>query len=331
MTKNEVVVKNELIPVESINVPDLFTNRKMVDSLLNAIDKKAKEHKPDLSTDASRKRIASNAAKVSRSKTFLDGLGKDFVAARKAEIKETDNLRKLIRDTLDSLRDEVRRPLTEYEKAEKKRIAEEKALAEFLADWDDAIAENDLFDRQREIERREAELRRQEEERKAKEETERKERERKEREERLKKEAAEKAKKEAEEAARHERERIEQEKREAEERATQAERERLAAIEKAKREAEEAEQRRIEAAKQAELDRKEAERRAVERSENERLAKEKAEREKAERLAQRKAHRRKINNAALTCFEQNGIDSETAKVVITMIADGRIDYIVIQY
>lgn len=196
--ENEVVVKNDLmIPTERINVPDLFSNKKMVESLISAIGGKAREHTPDLSTDASRKAIASNAYRVAQSKTFLDGLGKDFVAARKAEIKNTDSLRKMIRDGLDALRDEVRKPLTDYENAEKERIEREKEFAAFLNDWDDAIAEDDLFNRQREIERKEAELLKQEEERKAQEEVDRIAKEQKEREERIAKEAAEEAEKRA--------------------------------------------------------------------------------------------------------------------------------------
>jgi colicin import membrane protein len=317
---NEVSVSQELIPVNSINVPELFTNRQLVEALLAKIDQKAREHEPDLSTQASRKRIASNAYLVSQSKTFLDGLGKDFVAERKAELKETDSLRKLIRDTLDALRDEVRKPLTDFEEAEAARLEAERAEAVYLQDWEDALAEDDLFNRRREIERKEAEIARQEAERKAKEEAERIERERKEREARIAKEAAERAEKEAAE------------------RIAKAESDRLEAIEKAKRDAELAEQRRIEAEKQAERDRRQAikdsedkARREAEQKERERLAAEAAEKAEAERKARNKAHRKAVNDAALVCFENQGIDTETAKEVIRLIASGLIDYITVNY
>jgi colicin import membrane protein len=336
--ENEVIVKHELIPVEIINVSQLFTKKQIADGLLEAISKKAREHQPDLTNATTRKEIASNAYKVSQSKTFLDGLGKDFVAERKAELKVSDALRKQIRDTLDALRDEVRQPLTDWEQADADRRAKEKAEAEYLADWEDAIAEDDLFNRQREIERKEAEIARQEAERKAREDAERLERERKEREARIAREAAELAKKQAEEAAKKEQERIEREKREAEERAAKAEQDRLAAIEKANRDAELAEQRRIEAEKQAERNRlqaiKDAEdkaRREAEQKERDRLAKEAAEKAETERKARNKAHRKAINNAAIACFENNDIDTDIAKEVIRLIASGMIDYITINY
>jgi colicin import membrane protein len=336
--ENEVTVSHELIPVERINVPQLFTQKQIADGLLEAISKKAREHQPDLTNATTRKEIASNAYKVSQSKTFLDGLGKDFVAERKAELKVSDDIRKKIRDSLDALRDEVRKPLDDWQKAEDDRIAKEKAEAEYLSDWDEAIAEDDLFNRRREIERKEAEIARQEAERKAREDDERLERERKEREARIAREAAELAKKQAEEAAKKEQERIEREKREAEERAAKAEQDRLAAIEKANRDAELAEQRRIEAEKQAERNRlqaiKDAEdkaRREAEQKERDRLAKEAAEKAETERKARNKAHRKAINNAALACFENNDIDTDTAKEVIRLIANGMIDYITINY
>jgi colicin import membrane protein len=336
--ENEVIVKHELIPVEIINVSQLFTKKQIADGLLEAISKKAREHQPDLTNATTRKEIASNAYKVSQSKTFLDGLGKDFVAERKAELKVSDDIRKKIRDSLDALRDEVRKPLDDWQKAEDDRIAKEKAEAEYLSDWDEAIAEDDLFNRKREIERKEAEIARQEAERKAREDAERLERELKEREARIAREAAELAKKQAEEAAKKEQERIEREKREAEERAAKAEQDRLAAIEKANRDAELAEQRRIEAEKQAERNRlqaiKDAEdkaRREAEQKERDRLAKEAAEKAETERKARNKAHRKAINNAALACFENNDIDTDTAKEVIRLIANGMIDYITINY
>lgn len=329
--ENEIAVSQELIPVEKINVPQLFTSRQMVEQLLAAIEAKAKEHVPDLETASGRKEIASNAYKVAQSKTFLDNIGKDFVAVRKAEIKVSDDLRKLIRDTLDNLKDEVRKPLTDYEEAEKARAEKEEAERKFYSDWDEALAEDELFNRKRDVERREAELARIEAERKAKEESERAERERIEREKRIAQEAAERAKREAEEAAerkrieaeqalKREREEAARKEREANEAAERAERERIAAIERAKIE--------------KEMAVREAERKAREqadRKERERIAKEKAEQAEKERIARNKAHQKQINNAALVCFEQNGIDAETAKAVIKLIASGKIDYITINY
>ena len=76
---------------------------------------------PDLETDKGRKAIASVAARVAKSKTYLDGLGKEYVTELKRASKEVDAVRRDMRTRLDALRDNVRKPLTDWE-VEQKRI-----------------------------------------------------------------------------------------------------------------------------------------------------------------------------------------------------------------
>lgn len=76
---------------------------------------------PDISTDKGRKRIASLAAKVSRSKTAVEKPGRDYLKRLKEQPKVVEaELRRFVTEC-DRLRDEVRRPLTEWENAEKLR------------------------------------------------------------------------------------------------------------------------------------------------------------------------------------------------------------------
>lgn len=77
---------------------------------------------PDVSTKKGRDAIASIAYSVARSKTALDGLGKELVADLKEVPKRIDAERKRMRDTLDSWQEEVRRPLTEWQAAEDARV-----------------------------------------------------------------------------------------------------------------------------------------------------------------------------------------------------------------
>jgi hypothetical protein len=80
---------------------------------------------PDLTTAAGRKRIASLAATVARSKTALDGKGRDYLRELKAKPKVIEaELRKFGED-MDALRDEVRKPLNDWEA---KKEAEEAAV-----------------------------------------------------------------------------------------------------------------------------------------------------------------------------------------------------------
>src|SRR3546814_249076 len=146
---------SNLLPIDQINAVDVFTSGGL-DSLLGRIRAEVSNVIADVSTDAGRKFVASQAYKVARSKTAIDDAGKELVAGWKKQSAVVDAERKRARDTLDALRDEVRKPLTEWEESEK---AKEAALlaevqAKRLAEEAARIAE---------LERREAELREREE------------------------------------------------------------------------------------------------------------------------------------------------------------------------
>jgi len=112
----------ELITLEDINAPVLFGSDDEVTKVIESLQLSARSIVPSIETAKGRKETASIAAKVAKSKTYLDGLGKDLVADIKLQAKEIDGRRKTIRDTLDELKEEVRKPLTEYENREKERI-----------------------------------------------------------------------------------------------------------------------------------------------------------------------------------------------------------------
>lgn len=109
----------ELVPNE-LNGADLF-KKNQLDSVLEQIRTNALSVVPNIKTAKGRKEIASLAAKVARSKTLIDGLGKTLVADAKKSIKQVDNQRKHARETLDALKKEVRKPLDDWEAAEEER------------------------------------------------------------------------------------------------------------------------------------------------------------------------------------------------------------------
>ncbi|EPC3523201.1 hypothetical protein ACRZHM_004706 [Citrobacter braakii] len=180
----------DLVVIEKSSAMAVFTNNEQLDPIIEKIEKEARSLVPDVTTKKGRDAIASMAHKVARSKTYIDNAGKDLVAELKALPKQIDESRRIVRERLDALKDEVRRPLTEWE-AEQERIKAEEAAKKkseedrkkFESDHEIALLMNDKHDR--EVAEKKAEAERQ----------------RIAHEEELKRQAAEQAKREAEEKA----------------------------------------------------------------------------------------------------------------------------------
>lgn len=133
--------------VQALAAKDLFT-QPLMETIVSEMRARLEEFEPDTSTDKGRKEIASFAAKYSKSKTFIDKIGKDYVEPLKAEAKKTDSLRKYFRDECDTMKVEARRPLTIWEEAETVRVAAIVAKLEELKtlhifEHDPALAEID--------------------------------------------------------------------------------------------------------------------------------------------------------------------------------------------
>ncbi|HAS1952247.1 TPA: hypothetical protein I4E15_20225 [Enterobacter asburiae] len=121
----------DLVVIEKQNAMAVFTTKEQLDPIIEAIEKEARSLVPDVSTRKGRDAIASMAHKVARSKTYIDNAGKDLVAELKALPKQIDESRRIVRERLDALKDEVRKPLTDWENAESAR---KEALQQRLAD-----------------------------------------------------------------------------------------------------------------------------------------------------------------------------------------------------
>ena len=318
----------DLVVIEKKNAMAVFTNNDQLDPLIEAIEKEARSLVPDVTTKKGRDAIASMAHKVARSKTYIDNAGKDLVAELKALPKQIDESRRVVRERLDALKDEVRRPLTEWE-AEQERIKAEEAMnalhaealemnikfdrelaAKFEADHEMALLMDKDFDRERADKAAEAE------------------RQRSAREEEIKRLAEEKAKREAEE--RHRAELEAAARREAEERAAKerAERERIEGIQRAEREKQAA----IEAERRKAQEEAERIRREAEQREQARLAEEKR---KADEQARREAdvkHRKTVGTDIVKALVANtSLTRDQAIEVLTAIKDGNIPHTGISY
>lgn len=142
------------------------------DLIIVTIKEKAMEnYNPDVYTETGRKEITSLAYTVGRSKTFLDDKGKTLKDVYQEKIKPIDAERKKIRDSLEALQEEIKKPLNDWN-AEQAKIKADKE-AKILKDLEDTKlahekAERDKLEAEKaEIARRQAEIARQQAEIKA--------------------------------------------------------------------------------------------------------------------------------------------------------------------
>lgn len=128
--------KTELVLATEIKPAVLFGNEHgTLEDLLNAIKKEVSSIAPDVTTAKGRKEITANVSRITKSKTTLDKVGKDYNAAQKELLKSFDKQRKYAFTFLEDLQKEVRKPLTEWEDKEKDRIAKnESVISAFILD-----------------------------------------------------------------------------------------------------------------------------------------------------------------------------------------------------
>ena len=307
---------------------------------------------PDLSTAKGRARIASLAAQVSRSKTAVEKPGRDYLKRLKEQPKVVEaELRRFVTEC-DQLRDEVRRPLTEWEDAEKsrtealqQRLVDLRSLADVTDTAGNYLPSADIQARIQEAKSvvlDECWQERTAEAGVAKDSTiqqlaaslavaQKREHEAAELE-RLRKEAEEKARLEREEAIR--REAAEQARRDAEAKAqaeidaaVRREAEARAATERTEREAKAA----AEKAEQEKNDAIAAERRRQEEAETARLAEQKRIADEEARRAADKEHRRAINRQAIADLIESGLPQEMAEKALIAIVSGKVSAVSIKY
>lgn len=103
--------------------------------ILERVKKEARELAAtfDVSTPAGQEGLRKLAAQLGKTKNKIENEGKALVAGEKARLKVIDVERSLVWDEMESLQKEVRQPLTDFENAEKDRVAKhEEKLAELI-------------------------------------------------------------------------------------------------------------------------------------------------------------------------------------------------------
>lgn len=114
---------SDLIITKDLDAPAVFADQASIDSILAQIKEKATAVVPKVTTKSGRKEIGSLAHRVARTKTLLDNAGAGLVNQYRKKVQDVDAKRRYIREKLDALKAEVRRPLTEFEEREAARVA----------------------------------------------------------------------------------------------------------------------------------------------------------------------------------------------------------------
>jgi hypothetical protein len=113
----------DLVPIDKTTVLQAFTTGEGMDDFIDSVRSAAlaltDTEKATLDTQVGRSQYASAAAKVARVKTRADTIGKDSIAEAKALIKKVDGNRRYLRERLDDIKAQVRRPLTQWEEQQK--------------------------------------------------------------------------------------------------------------------------------------------------------------------------------------------------------------------
>jgi len=107
--------------ISAANGPAIYVTGGL-NQFLQAVTAEVTAEVPDLTTRKGRERIASLAAKVSKSKTAVEKPGRDYLKRLKEMPKVVEaELREFV-TKMDALRDATRQPLTDWERAEDARV-----------------------------------------------------------------------------------------------------------------------------------------------------------------------------------------------------------------
>lgn len=350
----------ELQVLEQNVIVSAFNNANGIQAIVDQIKAQVSSIVPDVTTAKGRKEIASLAYKVAQSKSAIDAEGKKLKEQYTVVTNQIDADRKFARDELDAERDRIRQPLTDWENAEKDRVAKHenaiKEITDFLLPENinvDAeilasnirylekvpmgtmfeefeekikIAKFETLEKLRNAlvarEKYEAEQAELERLRQAD-----IERQQKERDEKIAREAADKARVEAEAKALADRKRAEKEKLEAEQREARLKLEK----EQAELREQQLKQQAIEREKQAEIDRQNAVEAERLRIEQEAQAKADAELKEQQAREANKAHKKKICNEALQGLVKLGVSEELGKQILQAIHKGEVPHVSIKF
>jgi hypothetical protein len=141
LSLNELLESKQLITIEQVDIFDIFTQHGKLETLLLNLQTNVLKMKSDVQTPEGRQEITSLGYNIARTKTYIDNIGKELTTEYKEVPKKIDAIRKNARELLDNLKDEVKKPLEEWQK-EQEKIAYQ---LDIFNKWDEAHAMHDTF------------------------------------------------------------------------------------------------------------------------------------------------------------------------------------------
>lgn len=123
----------QLIVIEALKPKEVFGTTNGVTELLKELKEVAKPKLP-ADTAEGREERRTLAANIARAKTGVFNMGKDYVADLKKITKDVDAKKRIWFDEAEAYQHAVRKPLTDYEDAEKARIAGHKGKIQQMRD-----------------------------------------------------------------------------------------------------------------------------------------------------------------------------------------------------
>jgi len=117
-----MTVADELIVVERADALKAFNDDKAFEELFLAIKGKADEFEADITNAKGRKELKSFCFKIRKTKARIDEVRTDITEEMRKTISEINARGKVMVERLESLHDDCRKPLTDWEEAEKIRV-----------------------------------------------------------------------------------------------------------------------------------------------------------------------------------------------------------------
>lgn len=123
-----------LIQAEFAEPAEIYNNPEFIKGVLSKVETEALKEPFTVETKTGRDYITSTAYKVTRSKTYLDGIGKQICDDLRAKTTAVNERRAEIREKLDNLRDRIKKPLEAWEAEEEKRVGKIKQQIALIRD-----------------------------------------------------------------------------------------------------------------------------------------------------------------------------------------------------